>query len=216
MRDAGMNMVRIGGTMVYEADDFYALCDELGLLVWQDAMLANFDYPATEAFRASLAAEVTQFLDRTQANPSLAVLCGGSEVLQQAAMFGLPADKVDATLYTEFIPAIVQRHAPGCRSMCPTRLRAADWPFQPDAGVTHYYGVGAYLRPLDDARRADVRFASECLALANVPDARKPTERLDVATVTDPRWKRAVPRDPGAGWDFDDVRDHYLAIIVRR
>ena len=83
MRDAGMNMVRIGGTMLYEADDFHALCDELGLLVWQDAMLANFDYPTTEAFRASLAAELTQFLDRTQSNPSLAVFCGGSEVLQQ-------------------------------------------------------------------------------------------------------------------------------------
>ena len=59
-------------------------------------MLANFDYPTTEAFRASLAAELTQFLDRTQSNPSLAVLCGGSEVLQQAAMLGVPADKVDA------------------------------------------------------------------------------------------------------------------------
>ena len=107
-----MNMVRIGGTMVYEADDFHALCDELGLLVWQDAMLANFDYPTTEAFRASLAAELTQFLDRTQSNPSLAVVCGGSEVLQQSAMLGVPADKVDASLYTEFIPDIVKRLRP--------------------------------------------------------------------------------------------------------
>ena len=176
MRDAGMNMVRVGGTMVYEADAFYALCDELGLLVWQDAMLANFDYPATEAFRASLAAELAHFLDRTQANPSLAVFCGGSEVLQQAAMLGLPADKVDRALYQTVIPAIVQRHRPDLVYV-PNSPSGGDWPFQSNAGVAHYYGVGAYLRPLDDARRADVRFASECLALANVPAA--PRRRSD-------------------------------------
>ena len=211
MRDAGMNMVRVGGTMLYEADAFYALCDELGLLVWQDAMLANFDYPATEIFRASLEAELAQFLDRTQASPSLAVFCGGSEVLQQAAMLGLPANAIDASLYDAVIPEIVRRYRPDVIAI-PNTPSGGDWPFQPDAGVAHYYGVGAYLRPLEDARRAGVRFAAECLALANVPDART-VEALNVATTTDPHWKRAVPRDPGAGWDFDDVRDHYLALL---
>jgi beta-mannosidase len=211
MRDAGMNMVRVGGTMVYEADAFYALCDELGVLVWQDAMLANFDYPATEAFRTSLAAELAHFMDRTQANPSLVVFCGGSEVFQQAAMLGLPVEKIDASLYTAFIPDIVQRHRPDIVYV-PNSPSGGDWPFQPDAGVAHYYGVGAYLRPLDDARSAGVRFAAECLALANVPDTNT-VETLGVTTTTDPHWKRAVPRDPGAGWDFEDVRDHYMALL---
>jgi len=208
-RDAGMNMIRVGGTMAYESDAFFALCDELGLLVWQDAMLANFDYPTTDSFRALLAEELQAFLSRTQTNPSLAVLCGGSEVLQQAAMLGLPPEKIDASLYTGVIPATLRDWRPDLVYV-PNSPGGGAWPFQPDTGVAHYYGVGAYLRPLEDARRADVKFASECLALANVPGAQT-TEALGVATITDPRWKRAVPRDPGAGWDFDDVRDHYLA-----
>ena len=211
MRDAGMNMVRVGGTMVYEAGAFYALCDQLGLLVWQDAMLANFDYPASAAFRESLATELEQFLDRTQTNPSLAVFCGGSEVLQQAAMLGLPADQVERSLYTEFIPAIVARLRPDVVYV-PNSPSGGAQPFHPNSGVAHYYGVGAYLRPPDDARRAGVRFASECLALAHVPDARM-VEHLAMASITDPRWKQAVPRDPGVGWDFEDVRDHYLASL---
>jgi beta-mannosidase len=213
MRDAGLNMVRIGGTMVYEAAAFYALCDELGLLVWQDAMLANFDYPATAEFRASVVAELEGFLDSTQLNASLAVVCGGSEVLQQAAMFGLASDRIDDSLYTTVIPEAVRRVRPDVAYVI-NSPSGGDLPFQSDTGVAHYYGVGAYLRPFDDARRAGVRFASECLAIANVPCSRT-VEELRVSTTTDPRWKQAVPRDPGAGWDFEDVRDHYLAMLFR-
>lgn len=213
MRDAGMNMVRVGGTMLYEADDFYALCDELGLLVWQDVMLANFDYPPTAEFRVSLTAELEHFLHRTQTNASLAVLCGGSEVLQQAVMFGVPRDRVDDSLCRTIIPGLAARLRPDLRYVV-NSPSGGDLPFQPNAEVTHYYGVGAYLRSLDDARRANVRFASECLALANVPCART-VEELHVATISETRWKQSVPRDPGVGWDFEDVRDHYLAMLFR-
>jgi beta-mannosidase len=213
MRDAGMNMVRVGGTMLYESDDFYALCDELGLLVWQDAMLANFDYPTSTEFRASVIAELEHFLDRTQTNASLVVLCGGSEVLQQAAMFGLTHDRIDDSLYRSVIPEVVARRRPDLPYVI-NSPSGGDLPFQPNAEVTHYYGVGAYLRAFDDARRAQVRFASECLALANVPCART-VEELPVTSPTEPKWKRSVPRDPGAGWDFEDVRDHYLATIFQ-
>src|SRR4029079_2708498 len=98
----------VGGTMTYESDDFFALCDELGLLVWHDFMFANMDYPAgDEAFRATVQAEVAQFLRRTRQRPSLAVLCGGSEVAQQVAMMGLPPELWTGPLYEDLLPRAV-------------------------------------------------------------------------------------------------------------
>jgi beta-mannosidase len=206
-RHAGMNMLRVSGTTVYESADFHDLADELGILVWQDFMFANMDYPGDDpAFADSVAEEVRQVLSALQAHPSLAVLCGNSEVEQQAAMSGAARDRWSPRLFHETLPAL-------CREVCPdvpywpsSAHGGAAFPHQADAGTTSYYGVGAYLRPLEDARRAEVRFASECLAFANVPTHIPPALRVHHAA-----WKARTPRDLGAGWDFDDVRDHYVA-----
>lgn len=208
-RQAGMNMLRVGGTMVYESDTFYALADEFGILIWQDFAFANFDYPHDEAFRVSVTAEATQFLARTRRHPSLAVLCGGSEVEQQAAMFGLPPALRVQPLFTEWLPSIITRERPDVPYVVNSPSGGV-WPFSTRNGVTHYYGVGAYQRPVSDVRRAAVRFAGECLAFANVPDDATLHLALGTTQTHNPRWKAAVPRDPGAGWDFEDVRDYYV------
>ncbi|KIU37341.1 beta-mannosidase [Methylobacterium radiotolerans] len=208
-REAGMNMLRVPGTTLYPAPDFYDLCDELGILVWQDLMLANFDYPHDDpAFAAALERELSAFLDRTQTAPSLCVVCGGSEVWQQAAMLGAPRPVWADTFCAETLPQRVAERRPDL-VVTPNSPSGGDLPFSPRAGCTHYFGVGAYRRPLEDARRAEVGFASECLAFANPPDPGTPGP----TGPADPLWQAGIPRDRGADWDFEGVRDHYVAAL---
>ncbi|MHB8240628.1 MAG: glycoside hydrolase family 2 protein [Solirubrobacteraceae bacterium] len=215
--EAGMNMLRIPGTAAYEQTSFYELCDELGLLVWQDFMFANLDYPiADEAFRASVEQEARQLLGRLAGRPCLTVLCGNSEIEQQVAMLGLDPSLGRGELFGELLPAIVgERDAQAI--YIPSAPCGGTLPFRPDRGVANYYGVGGYRRDLSDVRLAEVRFAAECLAIANVPDeqaiAALAPESPGSIVVHHPRWKSGVPRDSGSGWDFDDVRDHYLALL---
>jgi beta-mannosidase len=213
-RDAGMNMVRVLGTMVWEDAAFWDLCDELGMLVWQDCMFANLDPPDDEAWLAGVDAELRAQLGALQGRPALAVVCGGSEVEQQAAMVGLPAEGRAMPLFEVRVPKVLDELALGVPYV-PSSPTGGDLPFRTSTGVAHYYGVGAYLRPLDDARRAGVRFASECLAFANPPERAAVEDVYGTAAVAGhhPDWKRAVPRDNGAPWDFEDVRDHYVATL---
>ena len=213
--EAGMNMLRVAGTGVYEEDHFYRACDELGVLVWQDFMFASMDYPVEdEAFVASVEAEATQQLRRLHAHPSLTVLCGNSEAEQQAAMWGAPREQWRSPLFEQLLPELCAAHAPRT-PYWPSSAHGGSFPHQADAGTTSYYGVGAYLRPLDDARRSGLRFATECLAFANVP-ADSAIARMPGGLATrvhHPQWKARTPRDLGAGWDFEDVRDHYLQLL---
>lgn len=206
---AGANMVRIPGITTYESDAFYQLCDELGLLVFQDFMFANFDYPNDDAFVDRVRTEVRQFLSRRQGSPSLAILSAGSEIAQQASMLGLAEQHWYSQLATEVLPQLVTELRPDV-AYVPGSPSGGALPFSVDAGIGHYYGVGAYERGLEDARRAKVRFTSECLAFANVPAQTNLTPKLSATPVHDPAWKAGVPRDPGASWDFEDTRDHYL------
>lgn len=208
--EANMNMIRIGGTMTYESADFFRLCDRLGIMVWQDLMFANFDYPfADEVFTTRAKTEVASLLGELQGHPSLVVVAGGSEVFQQGAMLGLPDRIWKGAFFTETLAQLVKDYRPDV-AYVPNSPYGGSMPFAPNEGVTHYYGVGAYQRLLEDARRANVRFAAECLAFAHVPQQRTLDVHLPVSPVHDTRWKSRVPRDRGASWDFEDVRDHYL------
>ena len=212
MVDAGMNMVRVGGTMGYEGTDFYALCAERGLMVWQDFAFSNFDYPATDAaFRDSVMLEARQFLQRMQGIASLAILCGASEVSQQAAMLGLQRSFWTNPLFEDVLPEAVAALRPDVIYV-PHSPTGGAMPFVADEGISHYYGVSAHRRPLEELRRARVRFAAECLGLANVPD--KAHFVLESGpTIAHPDFTERFTHDSAASWAFEGVRNHYCETL---
>jgi len=212
VRDAGMNMLRIPGSTVYEDPVFYALCDELGILVWQDLMFANMDYPLDDnTFRDNCLHEVQQQLSWMRQHPCIAVVCGNSEVSQQAAMWGAPKALWQPAFFQAQVPDMLRTARVGA-VYWPSSAHGGAFPHQPEAGTCSYYGVGAYKRELSDALTSRVAFATECLALANIPPAstlrRSPAG--ESPQVHSPAWKGRVYRDLAVGWDFDDVRDHYV------
>jgi beta-mannosidase len=217
LRDAGFNLIRLAGTTVYETETFHRICDELGLLVWQDMMFANMDYPFEDpGFQQLVRDEAEAELSRLARHTSTAMICGNSEIEQQVGMLGLDASLGRGQFFGEQLPRMAAEYCSGVPYI-PSAPCGGDQPFRTNAGVANYFGVGAYLRPLEDARRAEVRFASECLAFSNVPEpemveamARATSEGI---SATHPARKRGVQRDSGADWDFEDVRDHYLKLL---
>nr|WSX72576.1 glycoside hydrolase family 2 protein [Streptomyces sp. NBC_00899]WSX81355.1 glycoside hydrolase family 2 protein [Streptomyces sp. NBC_00899] len=78
---AGVDLVRVWGGGIYESDDFYDACDELGLLVWQDFLFACAAYPEEQPLRSEIEAEARENVSRLAAHPSLALWNGNNENL---------------------------------------------------------------------------------------------------------------------------------------
>ena len=77
--DANFNMLRVWGGGVYESDDFYSLCDELGIMVWQDFMYVCAGYPEEEWFLKEAEREAMEAILRLRCHPSIVVWCGNNE-----------------------------------------------------------------------------------------------------------------------------------------
>ncbi|OLV18503.1 beta-mannosidase [Deinococcus marmoris] len=117
-RDANMVMIRVWGGGIYEDDVFYDVCDELGLLVWQDFMFACGMYPAHTEFQASIREEAEVAVRRLRHHASLALWCGNNEDYQIANSVGAygpggDESKFDAlSTYEELLPEVCSRLNP--------------------------------------------------------------------------------------------------------
>jgi len=135
-----MNMIRVWGGGVYEPDVFYDVCDELGLLVWQDFMYACSDYPDEDWFRRQAAAEARAVVARLRNHPCIALYCGNNENQWMHEMGDGPETSSGDTIYTDILPD-------ACRELDPARPY---WPGSP------YGGPGANSEAHGDCHDWDV------------------------------------------------------------
>jgi beta-mannosidase len=163
-----MNMLRVWGGGIYEADDFYQLCDELGLLVWQDFMFSCAFYPSDTRFLQNVTEEATAQIRRLRHHPSLALWCGNNEIETAWEHWGwkkeLPASGWQD--YWKIFHALLPRL---CASLDPSRPY---WPSSPssnreadpdsrDFGDLHFWGVWHGEQPFEAYRNEKPRFMSE-------------------------------------------------------
>lgn len=209
----GLNIVRVTGCFPYVDAATLEAFDRAGVMVWHDVALASMDYPfADAAFAEGLSHEIAVHARRWAAHACVVVAGGGSEVGQQPAMLGMPPETWQSPFLLDVVPRVLAAAAPGLPWVPYVPGGGADLPFRADAPVSHYFGVGAYRRGVDDIRRSGVRFAAECLAFSHVPDERTLLESVahPAAFRHDSGWRAGMPRDNAVAWDFGDVRDHYL------
>ena len=175
---ANFNCVRIWGGGYYPDDFFYDICDELGLLVWQDLMYACAYYDLTPAFEESIRLEAVQNVKRLRHHASLALLCGNNEM----EMFQLMC--IQARMHgdmTSFGPSRPKHHADYikmfeyilsgiCKSDAPQTFYwpaspssggAFDVPNDENRGDVHYWDVWHGEKPFTEYRKFHFRYASE-------------------------------------------------------
>jgi beta-mannosidase len=170
-KDAHMVMLRVWGGGIYEEDIFYDLCDEMGILVWQDFMFACGMYPAHPEFLQSVHAEAEAAVRRLRHHVSIALWCGNNEDYQIAQSVSAYQRDFNGDFTTTSFPAreIYERLLPEvCTQLDPTREYWRGSPyggadvFDHSIGDRHTWDVWhGKAAPYQDYQKYEGRFVSE-------------------------------------------------------
>ncbi len=165
---ANFNAVRVWGGGVYPSEAFYAACDELGLVVWQDLMFACAVYDVDNPdFMSNIAEEVRDNVRRIRHHPSLGLVCGNNEMEIAFVAWGIPQTPGQRAEYLEQyqvrFPEILAREAPQVFywPASPSSTGSFDDPNAPDVGDCHYWDVWHGYKDFHDFTRHYFRFMSE-------------------------------------------------------
>jgi len=165
-KDAGATLIRVWGGGIFEKDEFYEVCDELGLMVWQDCLFACAAYPETEEFTEQVRAEVHQNAVRLMPHPSLVLWNGCNENLWGHVDWGwqevLGERGWGARYYFEIIPEVLAQVDPG-RPYWPGSPYSGDDEHHPDDPAYGCYHAWDVWNNLDFTHYLDAspRFVAE-------------------------------------------------------
>ncbi len=171
--DANMNMLRVWGGGIYENERFYDLCDELGIMVWQDFMFACGMYPGDASFLQNVENEAIENVKRLRHHPSIALWCGNNEISEAWHNWGwqemfllMPKRKEKIwnsykKIFQQLLPNIVHTHGNGINywESSPSFSRYHE---KSDLmGDSHYWGVWHDEEPFEQYAKRVPRFMSE-------------------------------------------------------
>lgn len=182
-KESNMNMLRVWGGGYYESEDFYELCDEYGILIWQDFCFACAPYPFYNSeFLENVEAEVRDNIRRLRHHASLALWSGNNEIELVAMMWKKNKVLYDANIsfFHDILPQWVKQEDP----VTPY------WPGSPNSGTkgsnpndlnigdTHLWQIWHGMRPIEYFRKLPTRFCSE-FGMESLPSMKTVREFTD-------------------------------------
>ena len=171
---ANMNMVRVWGGGIYENDLFYDLCDEMGLMVWQDFMFACSTYPVEGEWMENVRQEAIDNIRRLRHHPSIVLWCGGNECMDAWYNWGWKTrmEKANPTgaqlvgqqqeyLYYDLLQQVVDEQIPDHNYVTGSPLADRGRGSDGINGDRHFYGVGHRHMPVSSYEQEKAHFFSE-------------------------------------------------------
>lgn len=166
-KNANFNCIRVWGGGHYPGDEFWDICDELGLIVWEDFMFACAVYHLTEEFEENITAEFVDNIKRIRHHASLALWCGNNEMesfVESGLWVSRQQERADyIKMYEYIIPRVLKEHDPNTFywPSSPSSGGSFDNPNDPNRGDTHYWDVWHGNKPITEFRKFFFRYVSE-------------------------------------------------------